>query len=101
MDLRADYDSRGKGIVIDGRMEKGLGVAADCVIRSVSGTHGGRARFLNDDANNPVKKARPSQPAGDPIVIAASEDEANELIRLQESELHNEDRAEFEIDVEL
>ena len=34
MDLRADYDSRGKGIVIDGRMEKGLGVAADCVIRS-------------------------------------------------------------------
>jgi len=71
MDLRADYDSRGKGIVIDGRMEKGLGVAADCVIRSgkvdpgdfvVSGTHGGRARFLNDDANNPVKKARPSQP---------------------------------------
>ena len=64
------------------------------------------------DANNPVKKARPSQPvrivgfksipkAGDPIVIAASEDEAKELIRLRESELHNQDRAEFEIDVEL
>ena len=59
-----------------------------------------------------MKKAKPSQPvrivgfksipkAGDPIVIAASEDEAKELIRLRESELHNEDRAEFETDVEL
>jgi translation initiation factor IF-2 len=33
MDLRADYDARGEGIVIDARMEKGLGVVADCVIR--------------------------------------------------------------------
>ena len=66
----------------------------------------------NAVANKPLKKARPSQPvrivgfksipkAGDPIVIAASEDEAKELIRLRESELSNEDRAEFETDVEL
>jgi translation initiation factor IF-2 len=121
MDLRADYDARGEGIVIDARMEKGLGVVADCVIRwgkvepgdfVVSGTHGGKVRFLNDVGNKPLKKARPSQPvrivgfkslpkAGDPIVIAASEDEAKELIRLRESELHNEDRAEFETDVKL
>lgn len=33
MDLRADFDARGEGIVIDARMEKGLGVVADCVIR--------------------------------------------------------------------
>jgi translation initiation factor IF-2 len=57
MDLRADHDARGEGIVIDARMEKGLGVVADCVIRwgkvepgdfVVSGTHGGKVRFLND-----------------------------------------------------
>ena len=62
--------------------------------------------------NKPLKRAKPSQPvrivgfkslpkAGDPIVIAASEEEAKELIRVRESELHNEDRAEFDADVEL
>jgi translation initiation factor IF-2 len=33
MDLRTDKDAKGEGIVIDARMEKGLGVVADCVIR--------------------------------------------------------------------
>jgi translation initiation factor IF-2 len=102
-------------------MEKGLGVVADCVIRwgkvergdfVVSGTTGGRVKFLNDVANNPLKRGRPSQPvrivgfkslpkAGDPIVCASSEDEAKEIIRLRESELINEERADFENDVEL
>jgi translation initiation factor IF-2 len=121
MDLRAADDAKGEGIVIDARMEKGLGVVADCVIRwgkvergdfVVSGTTGGRVKFLNDVANNPLKKGRPSQPvrivgfkslpkAGDPIVCASSEDEAKEIIRLRESELINEERANFENDVEL
>ncbi len=121
MDLRADDDAKGEGIVIDARMEKGLGVVADCVIRwgkvergdfVVSGTTGGRVKFLNDVANSPLKKGRPSQPvrivgfkslpkAGDPIVCASSEDEAKEIIRLRESELFNEERANFENDVEL
>mmetsp|Transcript_19772 Transcript_19772/g.39544 ORF Transcript_19772/g.39544 Transcript_19772/m.39544 type:complete len:1073 (-) Transcript_19772:43-3261(-) len=121
MDLRADDDAKGEGIVIDARMEKGLGVVADCVIRwgkvergdfVVSGTTGGRVKFLNDVANSPLKKGRPSQPvrivgfkslpkAGDPIVCASSEDEAKEIIRLRESELNNEERADFENDVEL
>ncbi|EED89802.1 DNA end binding protein, partial [Thalassiosira pseudonana CCMP1335] len=121
MDLRADEEARGEGIVIDARMEKGLGVVADCVIRwgkveqgdfVVSGTNGGRVKFLNDVANKPLKRARPSQPvrivgfktlpkAGDPIVCAASEDEAKELIRLRESELMNEERADFEADIQL
>jgi translation initiation factor IF-2 len=68
--------------------------------------------LYNTVANKPLKKARPSQPvrivgfktlpkAGDPVVIAASEDEAKELIRLRESELYNEDRAEFDTDIEL
>ena len=121
MDLRADDDSKGEGIVIDARVEKGLGVVADCVIRwgkvergdfVVSNTASGKVKFLNDVANNPLSKGRPSQPvrivgfkslpkAGDPIVCASSEDEAKEIVRLREAELFNEDRAEFENDVEL
>ena len=62
-------------------------------------------------ANKPLKRARPSQPvrivgfktppkAGDPIVVAASEDEAKELIRLRESEL-NDERAAIDEDRQL
>ena len=121
MDLRADDAAHGEGIVIDARIEKGLGVVADAIIRwgsvtkgdfVVSGMHAGRVKFLNDVGNKPIKKARPSQPvrivgfkslpkAGDPVVCAASEDEAKELIRLRESELMNEERADFESEVEL
>ncbi|EJK72952.1 hypothetical protein THAOC_05466 [Thalassiosira oceanica] len=121
MDLRADDAAHGEGIVIDARIEKGLGVVADAIIRwgsvtkgdfVVSGMHAGRVKFLNDVGNKPIKKARPSQPvrivgfkslpkAGDPVVCAASEDEAKELIRLRESELMNAERAEFENEVEL
>jgi translation initiation factor IF-2 len=121
MDLRADEDAMGEGIVIDARMEKGLGVVADCIIRwgsvsrgdfVVSGTNGGRVKFLYDVGNKTITKARPSQPvrivgfktlpkAGDPVVCAKSEDEAKELIRLRESELINEERAEYERDMTL
>jgi len=117
MDMRADEDAKGEGIVIDARMEKGLGVVADCVIRwgkvecgdfVVSGTNGGRVKFLNDVANKPIKQAKPSQPvrivgfkslpkAGDPIVCASSEEEAKEIIRQRESELNSE-RAEIDED---
>jgi hypothetical protein len=73
---------------------------------------GGRVKFLNDVGNKPLAKARPSQPvrivgfktlpkAGDPIVCAKSEEEAKELIRLRESELINEERAEYENDIQL
>ena len=112
MDLRADDEAGGEGIVIDARMEKGMGVVADCVVRwgsvskgdfVVSGTHGGRVKFLNDVGNKPLEKARPSQPvrivgfsalprAGDPIVCASSEQEAKDLIQQRESEI-NDDRA--------
>lgn len=95
--------------------KKGLGVVADCIVWPgsakkgdflVSGTHGGRVKFLNDVGNKPMKKAGPSQPvrivgfdtlprAGDPIVCAPSEEEAKDLIRQRESELNGE-RAAFD-----
>jgi translation initiation factor IF-2 len=57
MDLRADDQARAEGIVMDARVEKGLGVVADCVIRwgslkrgdvVVSGTTIGRVKTLRD-----------------------------------------------------
>jgi translation initiation factor IF-2 len=66
MDLRADEDAMGEGIVIDARMERGLGVVADCIIRwgsvsrgdfVVSGTHGGRVKFLYNVGNKTITKA--------------------------------------------
>lgn len=57
MDLRADHEAHAEGIVMDARMEKGLGVVADCIIRwgsikrgdcVVSGTQASRVRMLKD-----------------------------------------------------
>ena len=78
----------------------------------MSGTNGVRVKFLNNVGNKPLKKARPSQPvrivgfktlpkAGDPIVCAESEDEAKDIIRLRESEMSNQESADYDNDVEL
>lgn len=57
MDLRADDNARAEGIVMDARIEQGLGVVVDCIIRwgsiktsdvLVSGTHSGKVRILKD-----------------------------------------------------
>ena len=57
MDLRADANARAEGIVMDARLEKGLGIVADCIVRwgsleygdvVVSGTHMGIVKALKD-----------------------------------------------------
>jgi small GTP-binding protein len=57
MDLRADYEALAEGIVMDARIEKGLGVVADCIVRwgciekgdfIVSGSQASRVRMLKD-----------------------------------------------------
>ena len=57
MDLRADDAASAEGIVMDARMEKGLGAVTDCIIRwgtlkrgdvVVSGTNIGRVKTLKD-----------------------------------------------------
>jgi translation initiation factor IF-2 len=101
MDLRADVDARAEGIVMDARVEKGMGVVADCIIRwgsiekgdiIVSGTHMGKVKIIKDANNAQLKVGLPSQPvkisgfetvpkAGDPIVCVDSEAIAEELVR--------------------
>eukprot|EP00977_Amphora_coffeiformis_P006412 scaffold1362_cov163-Amphora_coffeaeformis.AAC.15 len=100
MDLRADKDARAEGVVLDARVEKGLGVVADCIIRwgsiakgdiVVSGTKIGKVRILRDVNDKTLKQGLPSQPirivgfeeipkAGDPFICMDSEEEADELV---------------------
>lgn len=100
MDLRADDSSRGEGIVMDARVDKGLGIVADCVVRwgslskgdiVVSGTNIGKIRILKDMNDKPLVKGLPSQPvrivgfesvpkAGEPIVSVESEEIAEDLV---------------------
>jgi translation initiation factor IF-2 len=100
MDLRADEEARAEGVVMDARVDKGLGIVADCIVRwgklergdyVVSGVHGGKVRILSDVSGAPLQKARPSQPvrivglkslpkAGDPIISVQSEEIAKELV---------------------
>ncbi len=100
MDLRADDSARAEGLVMDARVDKGLGIVVDCIIRwgsiqkgdiVVSGTSTGKVRLLKDVQNNQLKKGLPSQPvriigfdsvpkAGEPVIVVASEEMANDLV---------------------
>jgi translation initiation factor IF-2 len=100
MDLRGDEHSRAEGIVMDARVDRGLGNVVDCIIRwgslskgdvVVSGTSMGRVRFLKDMSDMPCTRGLPSQPvrivgfemlpkAGDSLVCVESEEAANDLI---------------------
>ena len=107
MDLRADDTARAEGVVMDARVDKGLGIVADCIIRwgslskgdvVVSGTHYGKVRLLKDVNGNQLKTGTPSQPvrlvgfdsvpkAGDPFTCVASEAEAVELVETRKAKL--------------
>lgn len=105
MDLRADPDASAEGIIMDARMDKSLGVVADCIIRwgsmvrgdiVVSGTHIGRIKALKDPADAIIKRGGPSQPvrvigfkttpkAGDPLIVVESEEKAQMLVARREA----------------
>lgn len=99
MDLRADESARAEGVVIDARIEKGLGVVVDIIVRHgsisrgdvvVSGSKSGKVRILKDMSGNQLKAGLPAQPvsivgfeeaprAGDAILVVASEEDAEDL----------------------
>lgn len=100
MDLRADKESKAEGVVLDAKMDKGLGVVVDTIIRwgsvkkgdvLVSGSTYGKVRILKDMTGKQVKEGLPSQPiriigfdsipkAGEPLVSVESEAAAHELV---------------------
>jgi small GTP-binding protein len=100
MDLRADHESKAEGLVMDARVDKGLGIIADCVVRwgsirkgdiVVSGTCTGKVKLLKSTNGMALDVGLPSQPlrivgfetvpnAGDPVMVVESEQAADELI---------------------
>ena len=99
LDLKANPDREGEGIVIEAKMDKGRGPVATVLVRRgtlkvgdvfVGGTEFGRVRTLVDSHGEKIQHALPSTPvevvgfngvpfAGDDFVVVPSESEAREL----------------------
>ncbi len=99
LDLKADPTSRARGIVIESRLDKGLGAVATVLIQSgtlivgepfVIGQHYGRVRAMYNEFGEDVKEAKPSSPvqvvgfngvpqAGDRLTVFSNEKEAREV----------------------
>jgi len=96
LELKADPSIRGRGVVIEAKLDRGRGAVATVIVREgvvragdpiVVGDVFGRVRLLVDSEGNQVREAGPSQPveilglsgipeAGDMFDVPASEDDA-------------------------
>lgn len=99
LELRADAKRRGRGAVIESRLDRGRGVVATVLVQHgtlhigdnfVCGQHYGKVRAMLDEAGNRVESASLSQPvqiigfsgapqAGDIFVAFESERETKEI----------------------
>ncbi len=99
LELKADSTIRGRGVVIESRLDKGLGVVATVLIQNgtlkigdpfVVGQHYGRVRALYNEAGEEWVEAGPARPvqvigfsgvpqAGDKFVVYPTEKEAREI----------------------
>ncbi len=99
LELKANPNREGEGIVVEAKLEKGRGPVATAIIKRgtlsigdiiVAGSEWGRVRALIDDQGNQMSAALPSTPveilglsgapsAGDQIVTVGDESRAREL----------------------
>ncbi len=99
LDMKSDATVRARGVVIESRLDRGLGVVATVLVQSgtlkigdplVAGQHFGRVRTLMDEANQPWTEAGPARPvqvigfsgvpqAGDKFLVYPNEKEAREV----------------------
>ncbi|MBA2657544.1 MAG: translation initiation factor IF-2 [Tatlockia sp.] len=99
LELRANTDGAAKGVVIESRLDKGLGPVATVLVQSgtlhrgdiiLAGLQYGRVRALVSDSGNAVESAGPSIPvevlglsavphAGDEAVVVPDEKRAREV----------------------
>ncbi len=99
LELKAPYDTRAEGKVIESRVDQGRGVVASVVVQSgtlkigdplVAGIYSGRVRAMFNDRGERVTEATPSMPvevlglesmpnAGDPIQVTESEKDARTI----------------------
>ena len=99
LELKAQYDTRAEGKVIESRVDQGRGVVASVVVQSgtlkvgdpfVAGIYSGRVRAMFNDRGEKVLEAFPSMPvevlglddmpnAGDPFQVTETEKDARAI----------------------
>jgi translation initiation factor IF-2 len=109
LDLKADPSIRGQGVVVDAKLERGLGPVATVLIQTgtckigqpmVAGVYSGRVRSIIDDRGKKLKTVGPATPAqvtglsgvpqaGDTFLVVQSDQEAKE-ITLKRSQIKRE-----------
>ena len=106
MELKANPKLRGKGVIIESKLDKGRGPVATLIVESgtlrvgqpfIVGCHFGKVRALIDDSGKKIKEAIPSTPVeivglpdvpqpGDQFMVVQDERKARQLsnLRLQQ-----------------
>ena len=99
LDLKADYESSAKGVILESRIDKGKGPVSTVLVTNgslkkgdffVSGNTWGKIRAMINDEGKNINLAIPSTPveilgmnhsalAGDDLVVVESEDKAKEI----------------------
>ncbi len=99
LDLKANPSGKARGIVVESKLDKGVGALATVLVSRgtikigdpfVCGDSSGRVRALKDDHGNRIKSAGPSTPveilgfsdvprAGDNLVVMKNDKEAREV----------------------
>lgn len=99
LELKANSKKKGTGVVIESRIDPGLGAVASVLIRNgtlslgdsfVVGLHAGKARLMLNESGEKMKEAGPSTPvaiygidgvpyAGDPFKVTISEKYAKQI----------------------
>ncbi len=104
LELKANPNRAGKGVIIEGRLDRGRGPVATVLIQQgtlkegdavVLGQHSGRVRAMFNDLGRKVKVARPADPveilglsgvpqAGDTLVAVEDERKARQIAALRQ-----------------
>jgi len=99
LDLKANPTGKARGIVVESKLDKGVGALATVLVSRgtikigdpfVCGDYSGRVRALKDDRGNRIKSAGPSMPveilgfsdvprAGDNLIVMKNDKEAREV----------------------
>jgi translation initiation factor IF-2 len=99
LELKANPGRAARGIIVEGRLDRGRGPVATALIQSgtlkegdavVVGSHAGRVRAMFDERGKKVQKALPSDPveilglsgvpqAGDSLLVVADERKARQI----------------------
>ncbi|EPF27526.1 translation initiation factor IF-2 [Treponema socranskii subsp. paredis ATCC 35535] len=114
LELKADYNCRAEGKILESRIDQGRGIVATVVVQRgtlhqgdpfVAGIYSGHVRAMFNDRGKRIQEASPSMPvevlgiesmpnAGDPFQVTESEKDAREVsVKRQELKRFEEARA--------